>query len=45
MTPSLRQQLDESPEVMADLILFMSRRVAGGEADALAETGNGVDRE
>ena len=37
VTPSLRQQLDESPEVMGDLILFMSRRVAGGEAEALAK--------
>jgi DNA-binding NtrC family response regulator len=37
LTPSFRQQLDESPEVMSDLILFMSRRVAGGEAEALAK--------
>jgi DNA-binding NtrC family response regulator len=36
VTPSLRQQIDESPEVMRDLVLFMSRRVAGEEADTLA---------
>jgi DNA-binding NtrC family response regulator len=35
VTPSLRQQLDESPQVLADLILFMSRRVAGDEAEKL----------
>ncbi len=35
-TPSLRQQIDESPEVLRDLILFMSRRVAGDEAEILA---------
>jgi DNA-binding NtrC family response regulator len=37
VTPSLRQQIDESPEVLHDLILFMSRRVAGNEAEALAQ--------
>jgi transcriptional regulator with PAS, ATPase and Fis domain len=36
VTPSLRQQLDESPEVMGDLVLFMSQRVAGEEAETLA---------
>jgi transcriptional regulator with AAA-type ATPase domain len=36
MTPSLRQQLDESPEVLRDLVLFMSQRVAGEEAETLA---------
>ncbi len=36
VTPSLRQQIDESPEVLDDLILFMSRRVAGDEAESLA---------
>lgn len=36
VTPSLRQQIDESPEVLRDLILFMSRRVAGEEAETLA---------
>ena len=35
VTPSLRQQIDESPEVLGDLILFMSRRVAGDEAETL----------
>jgi transcriptional regulator with GAF, ATPase, and Fis domain len=36
VTPSLRQQIDESPEVLGDLILFMSRRVAGEEGGTLA---------
>ncbi len=36
VTPSLRQQIDESPAVLGDLILFMSRRVAGGDAESLA---------
>lgn len=36
-TPSLRQQIDESPAVLADLILFMARRVAGPEADPIAQ--------
>lgn len=36
VTPSLRQQLDESPEVLRDLVLFMSQRVAGAEAETLA---------
>jgi len=36
-TPSLRQQIDESPDVLRDLILFMARRVAGDEGDALAD--------
>ena len=36
VTPSLRQQLDESPEVLRDLVLFMSQRVAGEEAEILA---------
>lgn len=35
-TPSLRQQIDESPGVLGDLILFLSRRIAGNEAEALA---------
>ena len=35
-TPSLRQQIEESPGVLNDLILFMARRVAGDEGDALA---------
>jgi DNA-binding NtrC family response regulator len=41
VTPSLRQQIDESPEVLHDLILFMSRRVAGEEAETLAEEAQG----
>lgn len=36
MTPSLREQIDESPGVLHDLILFMSRRVSGDEAEVLA---------
>jgi len=36
-TPSLRQQIDESPDVLRDLILFMARRVAGNEGALLAE--------
>ncbi len=35
-TPSLRQQIDESPGVLRDLILFMSQRVAGEEAGTFA---------
>ena len=37
VTPSLRQQIDESPGVLRDLILFMARRVAGEEAGVLAK--------
>ena len=36
VTPSLRQQIDESPWVLHDLILFMSRRVAGEDGESLA---------
>jgi len=36
-TPSLRRQLEESPDVIDDLILFMARRVAGDEGEALAK--------
>jgi transcriptional regulator with AAA-type ATPase domain len=37
-TPSLREQIDESPAVLRDLLLFMVRRVVGDEAEAsLAE--------
>jgi len=36
VTPSLNQQLRESPGVMKDLVLFMARRVAGDEAVSLA---------
>ncbi len=35
-TPSLSQQIRESPGVLRDLVLFMARRVAGPEADSLA---------
>jgi transcriptional regulator with PAS, ATPase and Fis domain len=37
VTPSLSQQIRESPGVLGDLVLFMARRVAGAEAAALAE--------
>ncbi len=37
ITPPLCEQLRESPEVMRDLVRYMSRRVAGSEAEALAE--------
>jgi len=44
VTPSLRQQIDESPGVLDDLILFMARRVAGEEAQALVkETRSWID--
>ena len=36
-TPSLRRQLEESPAEIDDLILFMARRVAGDEGEALAK--------
>jgi transcriptional regulator with AAA-type ATPase domain len=36
ITPSLRQQIDESPGVLQDLVLFMSQRVAGEESETLA---------
>ena len=36
VTPSLSQQVRESPGVMKDLVLFMARRVAGDEAESLA---------
>jgi sigma-54 interacting transcriptional regulator len=35
-TPSLAEQLADSPHVLGDLILYMARRVAGAEADTLA---------
>ena len=37
VTPSLQEQLRESPEVLRELLLFIARRVAGVEAEALAE--------
>jgi transcriptional regulator with AAA-type ATPase domain len=36
VTPSLSQQIRESPGVLGDLVLFMARRVAGPEAVSLA---------
>ena len=35
-TPSLHEQLRESPAVLHELLLFISRRIAGDEGDALA---------
>lgn len=35
-TPSLRQQIDESPEVLRDLVRFLAGRIAGADGDALA---------
>lgn len=37
-TPSLREQIDDSPAVLTDLLLFMVKRVVGDEAEqSLAE--------
>jgi len=36
-TPSLQEQLRESPEVLQELLVFIARRVAGDEAEALAQ--------
>lgn len=36
VTPALADQLEESPQVLHELILYMSRRVAGPEAAELA---------
>jgi len=36
-TPSLQEQLRESPEVLRELLVFIARRVAGDEAEALAQ--------
>ena len=36
VTPSLYEQLQESPEAISELIFFMARRVAGPEAEPLA---------
>jgi transcriptional regulator with PAS, ATPase and Fis domain len=36
VTPSLAEQLADSPGVLRDLVLYISRRVAGVEADELA---------
>src|SRR6185437_9279810 len=35
-TPSLAEQLADSPGVLRDLVFYMSRRVAGAEAEELA---------
>ena len=35
-TPSLAEQLADSPQVLRELVFYMSRRVAGAEGDALA---------
>jgi transcriptional regulator with AAA-type ATPase domain len=37
VTPSLREQLRESPAVLRELILYIARRVAGSAAEALAD--------
>jgi transcriptional regulator with PAS, ATPase and Fis domain len=37
VTPSLREQLDESPEVLHELVRYMANRVAGPETEALAD--------
>jgi DNA-binding NtrC family response regulator len=36
-TPSLSEQLRESPVVLRELLLFIARRIAGEEAETLAE--------
>jgi transcriptional regulator with AAA-type ATPase domain len=35
-TPSLAEQLEDSPEILGDLVLYMARRVIGDEAEELA---------
>ena len=35
-TPSLREQIAETPEVLGDLVAFISQRVAGSEGEAVA---------
>jgi transcriptional regulator with GAF, ATPase, and Fis domain len=43
-TPSLREQIDDTPAVLRDLLLFMVRRVVGDEAEqALAEVEDWVE--
>jgi transcriptional regulator with PAS, ATPase and Fis domain len=37
VTPSLQEQLQESPTVLRELLLFIARRVVDSEAEALAE--------
>jgi transcriptional regulator with PAS, ATPase and Fis domain len=36
VTPSLAEQLSDSPQVLNELIVYMARRVAGAEGDELA---------
>jgi transcriptional regulator with AAA-type ATPase domain len=36
-TPSLHEQVRETPEVLRELLIFIARRVVGAEAEALAE--------
>ena len=36
VTPSLHEQLTESPEVLPELLLFITRRVVGAEAEEVA---------
>jgi transcriptional regulator with AAA-type ATPase domain len=36
VTPSLAEQLADSPQILSDLIFYMARRVAGPEAEDLA---------
>ena len=43
-TPSLAEQLADSPQILSELILYMARRVAGPEADELAaDVGKWID--
>jgi DNA-binding NtrC family response regulator len=37
VTPSLHEQLQESPEVLHALVLFLAQRIVGPEAEALAD--------
>ena len=37
VTPSLAEQIADSPRLVGDLVLYMARRVAGVDADELAE--------
>jgi transcriptional regulator with AAA-type ATPase domain len=36
VTPSLAEQIADSPQILSEVILYMSRRVAGDEAEELA---------
>ena len=44
-TPSLREQLQDSPEDLHNFILFLSRRIAGEEGESVAEDVEGWIRE